>query len=104
VAAIAALGDKVTATEVALPGEGAQVIVGLRPQNMTLSAQASPIRVDISERLGGVAYDYLSTPTGERLVVETRGDEVQPEGTEIVVDFDPATAMFFDAETEKRLR
>ena len=35
---------------------------------------------------------------------ETRGDEAIPEGTGVAVEFDPATAMFFDAKTEARLR
>ncbi len=43
--------------------------------------------------MGGVAYDYLNTPTGERIVVETRGDEAIAEETGVLVDFDPADAM-----------
>lgn len=101
---IPALNDKVIDACVTLPADGTAVTVGLRPQNLTLRAETSPLTVDISERLGGVAYDYLDTPTGERIVVETKGDEVQPEGAEVVVDFDPSTAMFFDTETEQRLR
>ena len=92
------------ARRVALPSGGAPVTVGLRPQNLILRAGKTSLTVDVSERLGGVAYDYLDTPTGERVVVETKGDDVQPEGAEVVVDFDPSTAMFFDAKIEKRLR
>ncbi|MCI2400345.1 sn-glycerol-3-phosphate ABC transporter ATP-binding protein UgpC [Aliiroseovarius subalbicans] len=100
-----ALGDALVQAQVALPGDGAAVTVGLRPQNLKLVADdASPIVVDISERLGGVAYDYLDTPTGERIVVETKGDDVQPAGANVTLDFDPATAMFFDTTTEARLR
>lgn len=89
---------------VALPGDGADVVVGLRPQHLAVREGASAVTVDIRERLGGVAYDYLDTPTGERIVVETRGDEAIPEGSGVLVDFDPAEVMFFDAATEKRLR
>jgi len=60
--------------------------------------------VDISEQLGGVAYDYLNTPTGERIIVETKGDDVVAAGTKVTVDFAPATAMFFDVTSEARLR
>jgi lactose/L-arabinose transport system ATP-binding protein len=60
--------------------------------------------VDLRERLGGVAYDYLSATTGERLIVETRGDDFIASGTNVVIDFTPETAMFFDATTEARLR
>ncbi|MEL6617614.1 MAG: sn-glycerol-3-phosphate ABC transporter ATP-binding protein UgpC [Pseudomonadota bacterium] len=101
---VPALDDRVIATSVSLPAAGTQVIVGVRPQDMTLDAAASPITLDIRERLGGVAYDYLSAPTGERLIVESRGDLAMPEGTEVSVGFDDDRVMFFDAETEQRLR
>ncbi|MGY3437256.1 MULTISPECIES: ABC transporter ATP-binding protein [unclassified Marinovum] len=89
---------------VALPPEGSDVIIGVRPQNLTVSEVPSSVRIDIRERLGGVAYDYLISATGERIVVETRGDEAIPEGTAVTLDFDPADAMYFDAKTEARLR
>ena len=92
------------ATDVNLPSDGAEVIVGLRPQHLSVRQGDSPVVIDIRERLGGVAYDYLVTPTGERIVVETRGDEAIPEGASVQVDFDAGAAMFFDAATEKRLR
>ena len=101
---IPALSDTVVATSVALPAEGSAVTVGVRPQDMELKAASSPITLDIRERLGGVAYDYLNTPTGERLVVESRGDLAMEEGTEVSVTFDQDRTMFFDAQTEARLR
>ena len=101
---VAALGDMAIETSVALPAEGSDVTVGLRPQNLSVRAAESPIKIDIRERLGGVAYDYLTTPTGERIVVETRGDEAIPASTGVALEFEPATAMFFDAKTEARLR
>jgi len=100
---IPALDGKQITPSVALPD--GPVTVGLRPQNLVLSEDSgATVEVDISERLGGVAYDYLTTPTGEKIVVETRGDEVQPAGTKVSIDFAPETAMFFDPETEVRLR
>lgn len=80
------------------------VILGVRPQALTITAAQSRISVDIRERLGGVAYDYLTTPTGERIVVETKGDEVMPSGTSVTISFDPAAVMYFDPQTERRLR
>lgn len=99
-----ALADMVIETAVTLPSDGHNVTVGLRPQNLSVRAAESPITVEISEHLGGVAYDYLSTPTGERIVVETKGDDALPVDTQVLVEFDPATAMFFDPKTEIRLR
>ena len=98
------LGGEVIPTAVALPQAGSEVIVGIRPQEVTLSAQPSPLKVDITEQLGGVAYEYLSTPTGEPFVAESKGDDAVSSGTEVKVGFDPARVMFFDAGTEARLR
>ncbi|KPP88087.1 MAG: ABC-type galactose uptake system ATPase component [Rhodobacteraceae bacterium HLUCCA08] len=102
---VPALGGQAVPAAVALPDEGAPVLVGLRPQHLQVAADpASPIRLDIRERLGGVAYDYLDAPTGERLIVETRGDEAIPEGAAVRLGFDPADALFFDGVSEARLR
>ena len=101
---VPALSDAVIQTSVALPAAGTPVTVGIRPQDMELTAGPSQIRLDIRERLGGVAYDYLDTATGERLVVESRGDLAMEEGTEVTVTFDDSRTMFFDAQSEARLR
>ena len=101
---VPALGGAVIPTQVSLPAEGSDVTVGLRPQELLLNAGAGDIKLELRERLGGVAYDYLRCATGERLIVESRNDEALPEGTQVSVEFDPAAAFFFDAETENRLR
>ncbi|MEC7963039.1 MAG: TOBE domain-containing protein, partial [Pseudomonadota bacterium] len=101
---VAALGGQLIETDVALPADGAKITVGLRPQHLAVAAGDSPLSVDIRERLGGVAYDYLTTPTGEALVVETRGDEDIPTGASVTLSIAEGTAMFFDPKTEQRLR
>jgi lactose/L-arabinose transport system ATP-binding protein len=101
---IPALGDRVVPAGVALPGEGRRVLMGIRPQHLRVEEGESPVRLDIRERLGGVAYDHLEMPDGAKVIVETRGDETIPEGSAVVVDFDPARALFFDGESEARLR
>ena len=98
------LGGDVIATDVGLPAKGDTVIVGIRPQDMTLTATPSSLKVDITEQLGGVAYEYISTPTGEPLVVESKGDDAVASGTEVKPGYDVSRVMFFDAETEMRLR
>ena len=99
---VAGLGGTSFACPAAASGD---VIVGLRPQNLGLrAAEGSPLVVDLSEQLGGVAYDYLKTPTGEKLVVETKGDDIVAAGTAVTLEFDPATAYFFDPATELRIR
>ncbi len=101
---VPALNDQVIECQLELPGEDQPVIVGLRPQNLSIKAGTSDVRIEIRERLGGVAYDYLTAPTGERIVVETRGDDAIDSGTPVIVGFDVSTAMFFDPDTEKRIR
>ncbi len=100
---IPAFGDVEMPTSVALPAAGTEVIVGVRPQHLHV-AEDGPVTLDLRERLGGVAYDYLVTPTGERLIAETRGDEEIPEGTKVSITFDAENAMYFDAQSEQRLR
>ena len=101
---VPALGNREVETPVKLPGEGTPVLVGLRPQHLRVEEGGSGITLDIRERLGGVAYDYLHTANGEKIIVETRGDEAMPEGSTVTLDFDDADALFFDGETEQRLR
>jgi lactose/L-arabinose transport system ATP-binding protein len=100
---VPALGDREIETGVTLPKIGQQVTVGLRPQALSVREEASPISVDIRERLGGVAYDYLKTPTGERIVVEIKGDDPIAAGTSVAVDFAPEAVFLFDSETTLRL-
>lgn len=91
-------------TDATLPDEGCDIIVGLRPQDILIESESGSIALELRERLGGVSYDYLTTPTGEKLVVETRDDDALPEGAKVSVSFAPSKAFFFDANTEKRLR
>jgi lactose/L-arabinose transport system ATP-binding protein len=85
------------ATKATLPGVGAEVTVGLRPQHLKIT-DGSTHRVEMTEALGGVAYVHLTAPTGERLIVE-RHDQVMLEpGAVVGVGFDPTTAMVFTAE------
>ena len=101
---IPALDGRVVTTSARLPAEGRKVIVGLRPQQLQLSEGNASIRLDLRERLGGVAYDYLNTETGERLIVESRADEAMPEGTSVAVSFNDRDVYLFDHQTEARLR
>ena len=101
---VEALGGQDITTTAQLPAAGSEVIVGLRPQEIGVHEEQSTLKVEIRERLGGVAYDYLRAQTGERIVVEIKGNEPIAEGTTVGLDFDPAGAFFFDAKTTLRLR
>jgi lactose/L-arabinose transport system ATP-binding protein len=83
------------ATTVPLPGAGAQVTVGLRPQHVRIG-EGNTHRVDLTEALGGVSYLHLTAPSGEKLIVE-RHDQVSLSRGEMVgISFDSANAMLFD--------
>ena len=90
-------------TAVALPGAGAGVTLGLRPQALRLVAGDSH-RVEIVEALGGVTYAHLSAPTGEKLVVEAPGTAALSVGMTTGLEFAASDALLFDAQTEARLR
>ena len=102
---IPALGDSVIETNVALPTGKKPVTVGLRPQTLEIENDSSSnLMVELSEQLGGVTYDYLKAPTGERIVVESRGDEDTAAGTLVKLVFDHASALLFDHDSGLRLR
>ncbi|MDH3263236.1 MAG: sn-glycerol-3-phosphate ABC transporter ATP-binding protein UgpC [Paracoccaceae bacterium] len=87
-----------------LPGGGAEVTLGLRPQHIVLDLEGSTHRVEHTEALGGVSYVYLSADSGERIVVEAREDRPAPEGSKVGLSFRPEQVLAFDAKTEARLR
>lgn len=101
---VPALAGQLIRTQTNLPADGMKVIVGLRPQILNVQAGNSELTVELSEKLGGVTYDYLNTPTGERIVVESKGDEEIPPGTSVLLHFDHNAALLFDSATGQRLR
>jgi lactose/L-arabinose transport system ATP-binding protein len=84
--------------------DGQTVTVGLRPEHLSLNPAGETHRVDMTESLGGVSYAYLQSSTGERIVVEERGDDRITEGAVVGLRIDPARAYLFDGKTEKRIR
>tara|TARA_Y100000385_G_scaffold275276_1_gene319457 strand:- start:84 stop:1139 length:1056 start_codon:yes stop_codon:yes gene_type:complete len=85
--------------------DSGEVIVGLRPQKITLAKDENgPLTVALTEQLGGVSYTYAKATTGERIVVEIRGSDTLKAGTKVSMAFDQSDAYFFGAQTEQRLR
>ena len=90
--------------DVGLPASGADVVVGLRPQALRVVDGATH-RVDMTEALGGVSFIHLTAPSGEKLIVEARGDVIVEPGKMVGVAFDANDALFFAADAAgKRLR
>jgi lactose/L-arabinose transport system ATP-binding protein len=86
-----------------LPEAGTKLLIGLRPEHVEI-VSGDTHTVDLTEALGGVSYAHLKSDTGERLIVEERGDTRSSAGTRVGLAFDPARAYLFDAATERRLR
>jgi len=86
-----------------LPEAGTAVLVGLRPEHLAV-VPGEGLSLDMTEALGGVSYAYLTAPTGERLIVEERGDQRSRPGGRADVSFDTGRAYLFDATTEARIR
>ena len=92
------------ACSMALPGAGAAVTLGLRPQHLSVVKGGKTHKVDMSEALGGISFIHLTGPTGEKLIVESKDDPEVGPGDMVGVAFDAANAMAFDAKDGRRLR
>ncbi|WP_342068721.1 ABC transporter ATP-binding protein [Yoonia algicola] len=84
--------------------EGKAISVGVRPEHIVIDPNGDTHTVELTESLGGVSFAYLTSATGERIVVEERGDERTPEGATVGISIDPRRIFLFDAETELRIR
>ena len=112
VAGVTEAGGKVAAKglsatvplSVVLPGAGAEVTLGIRPQFLTVDLGGSTHRVEMTEALGGISFLHLTAPSGEKLVIEAKGDMVVAPGTQVGIGFDPLNVLAFDAATGARLR
>ena len=82
----------------------ADIIIGLRPEHLSLHLSKNGLQVDIVEQLGGNAYVHALCPTGEKLVVEHKSMTPPRPGKHITVSFDAQDAYFFDAHSEVRLQ
>lgn len=91
-------------TEVSSLATDQAVTVGLRPEHLVIDRSGGALRVDLTESLGGVSYAYLVADTGERLVVEERGDERAQEGQQVALNFDASRMYLFDTQSEMRIR
>ena len=102
---IPALDKQIVTTDIREYKMKTSLEVGIRPQNLAVFPDdKSELYIEFRERLGGVSYDYLKTPTGENLTVETKSDEEINPGTKVSVDFEQSDILVFDGETGNRVR
>ncbi len=84
--------------------DGKAVSVGARPEHILIDPAGDTHTVELTESLGGVSFAYLTSDTGERVIVEERGDDRSSEGAKVGIHIDPKRIYLFDAETEARIR
>ena len=80
------------------------VTVGMRAEHLAVDPAGDTHTVDLTESLGGVSFVYLTCDTGERIVIEERGDDRSAEGARVGVTIDKSRLYLFDAQTETRIR
>ncbi|SMX23783.1 ABC transporter ATP-binding protein [Boseongicola aestuarii] len=90
--------------DITLPSEGTDVIVGLRPEHAAIDSSGDAFTVELTEALGGVSYAYLTAKTGEKLIIEERGDTRSSIGDTVSLSFEMRRIYAFNAETEARIR
>ncbi|MEM1352863.1 MAG: ATP-binding cassette domain-containing protein, partial [Pseudomonadota bacterium] len=95
---------RTVSVDAALPELGTAVSLGIRPEFISVQHAGGALRAELSEALGGVSYLHLDAPTGERIVVEERGDTRAAAGDMVGIDFDARRVMLFDQDTGLRLR
>lgn len=89
---------------VTLPTDGTEVSLGIRPEHISLDVKNDAFSVELTEALGGVSYVHLISHTGEKIIVEERGDERSVEGNRVGISFETDRAMIFDHKSEMRIR
>ena len=99
----AALKQTISASE-SLPADGTEVLVGLRPEHLLVDPAGDTFTVEMTESLGGVSYAYLRAETGEKLIVEERGDVRSSEGDTVGLTWEQKDQRLFDAKSEARIR
>ncbi len=100
---VPAFGDTVSPA-IAMPPDGTEVIVGLRPEHAEIDPAGEVLKVELTEALGGVSYVYLTAKTGEKLIFEERGERRTEAGATVSLNYDPGRIYVFDANTEARIR
>ncbi len=83
---------------------GKKVTVGMRAEHLMVDPNGDTHTVEMTESLGGVSFVYLAGETGERIVIEERGDERSVTGARVGVTIDPSRIYLFDHDSENRIR
>ncbi|RMC31589.1 ABC transporter ATP-binding protein [Paracoccus alkanivorans] len=81
------------------PGEGTQIILGIRPEHLApVNEGGLPVTVEVAEELGGNSYVHARSASGADLVFERRGSRDSLEGQKLHIGADADRIMAFSPE------
>lgn len=86
--------------------DGMNIVFGFRPENCKLlSTQQGllDVKVDQVEMLGSDNFNYLLTPSGEKLINRSGSNEIYQSGDSLSLALDPEAIHIFDAEEGRAL-
>jgi lactose/L-arabinose transport system ATP-binding protein len=80
-----------------------EVHAGVRPEHLAVGSgdATMPVTVDVVENLGGTAYIYGRTASGEEIIVETRDHRHLRAGDTVPVGYAPDRVLVFSPEGER---
>ncbi|PSL12831.1 ABC transporter ATP-binding protein [Shimia abyssi] len=87
-----------------IPDNLSEITLGIRPEHITLDPAGDQLNIDLTEALGGVSYCYLSTPKGDKIIVEERGDERSKQGNKTAINIPTKRTYLFNKNTGKRIK
>ena len=96
--------DSALALPVTIPAAGTDISVGIRPEHIEIDPNGDTHTVELTEALGGVSYVHLKSDSGEKIIVEERGDDRSREGIRVGITLPLDRVMLFDRKTEQRIR
>ncbi len=84
-----------------VPSPGTTVQLGIRPEHIAVANDADfkiELQADVTEQLGGTAYVYAHSWSGEPLVIEQQGYSPVKSGEAVAFTFSPDKAFLFTEE------
>jgi sn-glycerol 3-phosphate transport system ATP-binding protein len=90
-------------TALALNARSGPLVLGIRPEHISISDQGIPARITYREDLGSHAVLNIQLEQGLELVLATPHSVGAPEKDDILLNIDPKHFHFFDPESKRRL-
>ena len=80
---------------------GTPVDIGVRPEHWQIGDGGMPVRVEVSEELGGVSYLHTRLADDTEIVVERKGTRDRLDGRTIELRADPRDVLVFDGDGQR---